>query len=169
MAYPDHPDSQPVLPRFVRVLAVVWLGLIVTVILGILLAPYIGRFIDFGLHQTSHRSWTVIRLRVNEPFFDLSTPIHSVRSYYSALYRGDAAHMERLSAGVFRDQMQQRLAHSADTAETTTYRSYVSIEDQDDTRAVVVEKFHLFWGQGLRFYLERTSFDWRIVQLALFQ
>jgi hypothetical protein len=147
----------------------VWLGLIVVVILGTLLAPYMGRLIDFGLHQTSHRAWTVIRLHTNEPFFDLSTPLHSVRSYYSALYRGDAAHMERLSAGMFRDQMQQRLAHTADTAETTTYRSYAYIEDQDDARAVVVEKFHLFWGQGLRFYLERTSFDWRIVQLALLQ
>jgi hypothetical protein len=75
--------------------------------------------------------------------------------------------MERLSDGVFRQLMQQRLAHRASTFQPTLYRSYTYLEDQDDARAVVIEKFHLFWGQGLRFYLERTDFDWRIVQLAL--
>lgn len=170
MTHLDDSASQPGLPRFVRIAGMVWLGLIAVVILGTLLAPYVGRLIDFGLHQTTHRSWTAIRLPAGQVFFDLSTPILSVRSYYSALYRGDAAHMERLSDGAFRQLMQQRLAHHASTAaQPRLYRSYVYIEDQDEARAVVIEKFHLFWGQGLRFYLERTGFDWRIVQLALLQ
>jgi hypothetical protein len=167
MTHPDYSTPQPGLPRFVRIASMVWLGLIIIVLLGTLLAPYMGRLIDFGLHHTSHRAWTAMRLSAGEMFFDLSTPILSVRSYYSALYRGDAVHMERLSDGVFRQLMQQRLAHRASTFQPTLYRSYTYLEDQDDARAVVIEKFHLFWGQGLRFYLERTDFDWRIVQLAL--
>ena len=167
MTYPDCSTAQPRVPRFVRIAGMIWLGLIVAVIVGTLLAPYMGRLIDLGLHQTSHRSWTEIRLPADEVFFDLSTPILSVRSYYSALYRNDAASMERLSDGVFRQLMQQRLAHRTRTAQPGLYRSYAYVEEQDDARAVVIEKFHLFWRRGLRFYLQRTGFDWRIVQLAL--
>ena len=34
---------------------------------------------------------------------------------------------------------------------------------QGDHEAIVFEKFHLFWKQGLRFLLQRQAGDWQIV------
>ncbi len=167
MNHPDQPVQRPELPKFVRVGGAIWLVLIVAVLLGALLAPHVGRVIDFGLQQTSHRDWIHIRLQADEVIFNLSTPVHTVHSYYSALYRGDAARMEHLTAGAFRQQMRLRLARGEAIAGTATYHSYVHIEQLEDARAVVVEKFHLFWRQGLRFYVERAATDWRIVHLAV--
>lgn len=163
----DKPVRRTELPALVRIGGAIWLGLIVAVLLGALLAPHAGRLLDAGLHQTSHRQWTALRLQAETPFFDVSTPIQTVRSYYSALYRRDAAHMDRLTAGPFRQQMRQRLAHGEAPSEAPVYRSFVTVAQQEGTAAVVIEKFHLFWQRGLRFSLQRTDAEWRIMRVGL--
>lgn len=169
-AYEDTaPPRQPGLPAFVRIGGLIWLGLIAAILLGTVLAPHMGRLIDVVLHQTSHRQWQAIRLGTDTPYFDLSTPLNTIPSYYSALYRQDAAHMDRLTAGPFREQMQQRLAHATPESNPPTYRSFVTVEREDGTVVVVVEKFHLFWKRGLRFWLERREADWRITRVGMLE
>ena len=163
----EKPVRRTELPAFVRVGGAIWLGLIVAVLLGALLAPHAGRLLDAGLNQTSHRQWTALRLRTETPFFDVSTPIRTVHSYYSALYRGDADHMDRLTADPFRQQMRQRLAHSEAPSEASAYRSFVTVARQEGSGAIVIEKFHLFWQRGLRFSLQRTDVEWRIIRVGL--
>ena len=98
-----------------------------------------------------------------QPFFDLSTPTRAVQSYYSALYQGNVASMERLTWGAFREQMRLRVAATATAPAFTPYRSFVRTEMQGDHEAIVFEKFHLFWKHGLRFLLQREARDWQIV------
>jgi hypothetical protein len=120
------------------------------------------------LHATAHRHWTLLILRLEEPFFDLSLPARTVESYYSALYRRDAAAMQRLTAGAFRDQMLQRVTH-AEAALASTYRSYLHTEMPTPQRAVVTEKFHLFWQRGLRFHLQQYGAEWRVAGVEIVQ
>jgi hypothetical protein len=163
----DQSDPQPGLPKFVRVVGAIWLVVVLVLLIGALLAPHIGRMTDVLLHLTSHRAWTRMQLQTNELFFDLSTPIQSVKSYYSALYRGDAAHMARLTEEPLRQHMHQHLSQREATPAVTVYHSYLHTEQQSANDAVVVEKFHLFWKRGLRFYLQRHATDWRIQRRAL--
>jgi hypothetical protein len=98
-----------------------------------------------------------------QPFFDLSTPTRAVQSYYSALYQGNVTNMERLTHGALREQMRLRVAATATAPAFTPYRSFVRTEMQGEHAAIVLEKFHLFWKQGLRFLLQRQAGDWQIV------
>jgi hypothetical protein len=162
----EKPVRRTALPAFVRIGGAIWLGLIVAVLLGAVLAPHAGRLLDVGLHYTSHRQWTSLRLQAEPPFFDVSTPLRTVHSYYSALYRRDATRMGRLTAGPFRQQMRQRLAHVETLADAPAYHSFVTVVQQDRSVAVVLEKFHLFWQRGLRFSLQRTDAEWRIIRVG---
>jgi hypothetical protein len=163
----DQSASQPGIPRFVRVVGSIWLVIILALLLGAVLAPHIGQLVDLFLHHTSHREWIRMRLQIDEPFFDLSTPMQSVKSYYSALYQGDAARMEHLTEEPLRQHMRQRLRHGEAPTADPTYHSYLLTETHGADQAVVVEKFHLFWQHGLRFYLQRDAADWRILRVAL--
>jgi hypothetical protein len=167
MKYQDRTDPQPGLPKFIRVVGTIWLAVVLALLIGAMVTPHLGRMTDVVLHLTSHRAWVRMQLQTNEPFFDLSTPIQSVKSYYSALYRGDAAHMERLTEEPLRQHMRQRLSQSDVSPTVSVYHSYLHTEQQSAKDAVVVEKFHLFWKRGLRFYLQRHATDWRIQRRAL--
>jgi hypothetical protein len=79
------------------------------------------------------------------------------------LYQGNITRMERLTWGAFREQMRLRVAATATAPAFTPYRSFVRAEMQGDREAIVLEKFHLFWKQGLRFLLQREAGDWQIV------
>lgn len=166
-------DEKPVrrteLPAFVRIGGAIWLGLIVAVLFGALLAPHVGRLLDVGLNHTSHRQWTMLRLETDTPFFDVSTPLRTVHSYYSALYRRDAARMEQLTAGPFRQQMRQRFVHAEAPSNAPAYRSFITVAQQDGSVAIVMEKFHLFWQRGLHFSLQRTDAEWRIIRVGLLE
>jgi hypothetical protein len=153
--------------RFLRIAGMLWLVVILAILIGTLLAPHIGRLADVLLHYTAYRHWTLLTLRPEEAFFDLSVPVHTVKSYYSALYRRDAAAMERLTAGPFRDQMRQRLRHTEGTPVYPAYRSYLHTELPPSHSAAVTEKFHLFWQRGLQFQLAQHAAEWRIVGLML--
>jgi hypothetical protein len=145
------------------VLGTIWLVIIALILGGAALAPYLGQIADFVLQQTVHRQWTRLALDAEQPFFDLSTPTRAVQSYYSALYHGNVSSMERLTRGVFREQMRLRVAATATAPAFTPYRSFVRTEMQGDHEAIVFEKFHLFWKHGLRFLLQREAGDWQIV------
>jgi hypothetical protein len=153
--------------KFLRIAGLLWLVVILAILIATLLAPHLGRLADVILHYTAHRHWTLLTLRPEEAFFDLSRPSHTVKSYYSALYRRDGAAMERLTAGPFRDQMRQRLRHAEDTPVYPSYRSYLHTELPTSHTATVTEKFHLFWQRGLQFHLEQSAAAWRIVDLML--
>jgi hypothetical protein len=121
------------------------------------------------LHQTVHRHWIRLALQTEQPFLDLSAPVHTVKSYYSALYRGDATAMEQLTTGPFREQMRLRLAQAEKSSSSAPYRSYLHTETSVAQSAVVVEKFHLFWRRGLRFSLQRNAADWCISGVEIMQ
>jgi hypothetical protein len=164
-----HEDEAPrphQLPKYVRVVGTFWLVLLVAVVIAVLLAPHAGRIIDVILLQTSHRQWTVLRLQPDEVFFDRSMPIHTVRSYYSALYRGNANDMEALTASRLREQMRRRMTYREVAQEVAMYRSFVHVIEATATRAVVEEKFHLFWRQGLRFVMHYAAGGWRVVEVT---
>jgi hypothetical protein len=152
---------------FLRVMAILWGTAVLVTLIGALAAPYLGRMADFVLHQTVQRDWMRLTLRTARPFFDLSAPEHTIKSYYSALYRGDAAAMERLTAGPFREQMRRRMTHAEAALDNPTYRSYLRTEEHTPQHTAVVEKFHLFWQRGLRFHLRRNDADWHIVGVDL--
>ena len=149
--------------RFLRVLGAIWLITMALVLGGAVLAPHLGQIADFVLQQTVQRHWTRFALETEQPFFDLSTPTRAVESYYSALYQGNVTSMERLTRGAFREQMRLRVAATVTAPALTPYRSFVRTEMQGDREAIVLEKFHLFWKQGLRFLLQREARDWQIV------
>jgi hypothetical protein len=149
--------------RFLRALGTIWLIIMVLTLGGAVLVPYLGQIADFVLQHTVHRHWTRFALEAEQPFFDLSTPSRAVQSYYSALYQGNVTSMERLTHGVFREQMRLRVVATATAPALTSYRSFVRTEMQGDREAIVFEKFHLFWKQGLRFLLQREAGDWQIV------
>jgi hypothetical protein len=153
--------------KFLRIAGFLWIVILLAILLGTFLAPHIGRMTDAILHYTAHRHWTLLTLRPEEAFFDLSMPSHTVKSYYSALYRRDGAAMERLTAGPFRHQMRQRLMHAEDTPGYPAYRSYLHTELPAPHTATVTEKFHLFWQRGLQFHLEQSAATWRIVGIML--
>ena len=92
-----------------------------------------------------------------------------MRSYYSALYQGDATNLAALAVEPFRDDLRLRLQHAEapSGAERIVYRSYLLTVMQGGGRAVVTEKFHLFWQHGLRFQLQRTPDGWAIAGVAL--
>ena len=151
--------------RFLRVLGTIWIVVVTLTIGGAVLAPYLGQIADFALHQTVHRQWTRLAFDAERPFFDLSTPIRTVQSYYSALYQGSVASIERLTQGALREQMRLRVASARAAPAFTPYRSFVRAEMRGDHEAVVLEKFHLFWKHGLRFLLQRDAADWHIVDI----
>ena len=155
--------------KFLKVVGVLWGAAILIILLATLLAPCFGRMVDFILHQTTYRDWSRLTLHVQQPFFDLSAPLYTVKSYYSALYRGDAAAMERLTTDTFQEQMRLRVAHTQPVTDTALYRSYLRTEQAEPPDVAVVEKFHLFWKRGLRFRLRRNATDWRIAQVELLQ
>jgi hypothetical protein len=161
-----QPDSRR---KFLRVVGVLWVAAVLVTLVGALVAPHLGRMADFVLHQTVHRHWIRLALQTEQPFLDLSTPVYTVKSYYSALYRGDATAMERLTAGPFRDQMRRRLADAERLVSSAPYRSYLRTETSAAQNAVVVEKFHLFWQRGLHFSLQRHAADWCIVSVEILQ
>ena len=164
-------DQEPNVPqpdarlRFLRVLGTVWLVIMAVTLGGAALAPYLGQIADLVLQQTVHRHWTRLTLGAEQPFFDLSTPIRAVQSYYSALYQGNVTSMEQLTWGAFREQMRLRVTTTATAPAFTPYRSFVRTEMQGDREAIVFEKFHLFWKHGLRFLLRREAKDWQIVDV----
>lgn len=155
--------------KFIRVVAIVAAALIVVVVVAAYTAPHIGRIADTVLNYTWHRDWTRLTLPANEAFYDLSTPALAVRSYYSALYQADATHLPRLAVEPFREQLRARLQHAEipPDADRLVYRSYLFTVMQGGGRALVTEKFHLFWQHGLRFQLLRTSDGWSISELTM--
>jgi hypothetical protein len=162
MRHDNETKQQDSRRKFLRVVGVLWVAAVLATLVGALVAPHLGRMADFVLHQTVHRHWTRLALQTEQPFVDLSTPVRTVKSYYSALYRGDATAMERLTTGPFREQMRLRLAHAERSSSSAPYRSYLRTETSAAQSAVVVEKFHLFWQRGLRFSLQRHVADWCI-------
>ena len=152
-----------------RVVGGVAVALVIVVVAGTYTAPHVGRVTDIVLNHTWHRDWTRLTLPADEAFFDLSTPFLTVRSYYSALYQGDATNLAALAVEPFRDDLRLRLqyAETPSGAERIIYRSYLLTVMQGGGRAVVTEKFHLFWQHGLRFQLQRTPAGWSITGLAL--
>lgn len=157
-----QPDARR---RFLRVVGTVWLVVMALTLGGAALAPYLGQVADVVLQQTVHRQWTRLALDAEQPFFDLSTPMRVVQSYYSALYQGNVARMEQLTHGALREQMRLRVAATATAPAFTPYRSFVRAEMQGDREAIVCEKFHLFWQYGLRFLLQRDAEHWQIVRV----
>ena len=151
--------------RFLRVLGTIWLVVVALTLTGAILAPYLGQITDFALHQTVHRHWTRLAFDAERPFFDRSTPTRTVQSYYSALYQGSVANIERLTQGALREHMRLRVADARAAPALTPYRSFVRAEIRGDHEAVVLEKFHLFWTHGLRFLLQRDAGDWQIVSI----
>jgi hypothetical protein len=166
MIHEDEAPRRPELPKYVRVAGTIWLVLLSAVVIGALLAPHVGRFIDVVLHHTSHRQWTAIRLQPTVVYFDRSMPIHTVRSYYSALYRVSASDMAALTGGALREQMRHRMQDREAAVEAAIYRSFARVVEKAESRAVVEEKFHLFWRQGLRFVLQDAADGWRVVEVA---
>ena len=166
MRHQKETTHRPSVPKFVRVVGALWLGVVAAILLGALLAPRLGHIADVFLHYTVHRDWRHLSLHTEAPFFNLSTPTHAVKSYYSALYRSDARRMERLTHGTLHQQMRRRMAQR-EVAAGTIYRSYLHTEHRDAAQVVVIEKFHLFWKRGLRFSLQRIATDWRITHIAL--
>ena len=165
---PAAPSPGPPL-KFIRVVAVVAAALIIVVVVATYTAPHVGRITDAVLNVTWHRDWTRLTLPAGEAFFDLSTPALAVRSYYSALYRADATHLATLAVEPFREQLRLRVQHAelSPDADRIVYRSYLFTVMQGGGRAVVTEKFHLFWRHGLRFHLRRTAAGWSISELTM--
>jgi hypothetical protein len=157
-----QPDARR---RFLRVVGTIWLVVMALTLGGAALAPYLGQIADVVLQQTVHRQWARLALHAEQPFFDLSTPMRAVQSYYSALYQGNVASMERLTHGALREQMRLRVAATATAPAFTPYRSFVRAEMQGDREAIVFEKFHLFWKYGLRFLLQRDAEHWQIISV----
>ena len=150
---------------FLRVVGTVWLVLVLSILVSAALAPHMAPITDFLLHQTFYRRWIRVTLPAHQAVSDASTPVAAVQSYYSALYQGDALRLGRLTRGAFGAQVQQRLrsAESGRVRDPITYRSYLWTERYAEQEAVVHEKMHLFWRQGLRFSLQRLGTDWTIV------
>ena len=163
-----QPDSRL---KFMRVVGGVAAALIIIVVVAAYAAPHVGRLTDIVLNYTWHRDWTRLALPADEAFFDLSTPYLTVRSYYSVLYQGDATHLSELAVGPFQEQLRVRLQHAETPsgAHRIIYRSYLFTVMQGGGRAVVTEKFHLFWQRGLRFQLRRTPAGWSISGVTLMQ
>ena len=165
-AGPGQPDTRL---KFMRIVGGVTAVLVIAVVVGTYAAPHMGRLTDIVLNHTWHRDWTCLTLPDDEPFFDLSTPFLAVRSYYSALYQGDATNLAELAVEPFRQELRLRLQHAEAPfgANRIIYRSYLFTVMQGGGRAVVTEKFHLFWQRGLRFQLQRTRTGWSIVNVTL--
>ena len=157
--------------KFIRIVAGVAAALIIAVVVGTYAAPHMGRLADIVLNHTWHRDWMRLTLPADEAFFDLSTPFLAVRSYYSALYRGDATNLTALAVEPFREKLRLRLQHAEapSGADRIVYRSYLFTVMQGGGRAVVNEKFHLFWQRGLRFQLLRMRTGWSITSVTLVQ
>ena len=155
--------------KFIRIVGGAALALVIVVVAATYTAPHVGRVTDVVLNHTWHRDWTPLTLPADEAFFDLSTPLLAVRSYYSALYQADATNLPRLAVEPFREQLRLRLQHAETPsgADRITYRSYLFTVMQGGGRAVVTEKFHLFWQRGLRFQLQRTAAGWSIASVSL--
>ena len=155
--------------KFMRVVGGVAAVLVLAIVVGTYAAPHMGRLTDIVLNHAWHRDWSRLTLPADEAFFDLSTPSLAVRSYYSALYQGDATHLAELAVEPFREQLRLRLQHAEapPNADRIIYRSYLFTVMQGGGRAVVTEKFHLFWQRGLRFQLLRTPDGWSIASVTL--
>ena len=161
-----QPDSRL---KFMRIVGGVAAVLVIVVVVASYTAPHVGRVTDIVLNHTWHRDWTHLTLSADEAFFDLSTPFLAVRSYYSALYQADASNLSALAVEPFREQLRVRLqyAEAPSGAGRIVYRSYLFTVMQGGGRAVVTEKFHLFWQRGLRFQLLRTPAGWSISELTI--
>ena len=154
-------------PKFIKVVGLLWGSAILLMILIALLAPHVGHIADMVLHQTAYRDWVRLRLGSERKFFDSSTPFNTVKSYYSALYLGDTNAMQRLTMGVFQQQVRARMREAQLPDRAMTYRSYLHTATYATQQAVVAERFHLFWRQGLVFHLRRRDGVWRINQVQL--
>ena len=155
--------------KFIRIVGGAAAALVIVVVVATYTAPHVGRITDVVLNHTWHRDWARLSLPADEAFFDLSTPFLAVRSYYSALYQADATNLPELAVEPFRGQLRLRLQHAEapSGAERIIYRSYLFTVMQGGGRAVVTEKFHLFWQRGLRFQLQRTAAGWSIAGVTL--
>jgi hypothetical protein len=153
--------------KFIKVAGLLWGSAILLMILIALLAPHVGRIADIVLHQTTYRDWEHLVLTSERKFFDSSTPFNTIKSYYSALYLGDADAMQRLTTGAFQHQIRARMREAQLPDSTMTYRSYLHAATFTPQQAVVAERFHLFWRQGLVFHLRRRDGVWRIGQVQL--
>ena len=155
--------------KFIRIVGGAAVALVIVVVVAAYTAPHVGRITDVVLNHTWHRDWTHLTLPADEAFFDLSTPFLAVRSYYSALYQADATNLAKLAVEPFREQLRVRLQHTEapSGASRIIYRSYLFTVMQGGGRAVVTEKFHLFWQPGLRFQLQRTAAGWSIAGVTL--
>jgi hypothetical protein len=165
---PERSPTSVAPQRFLRVLGWLWLLLVGAIVVSVWLTPHLGRVVDFVLAQTVYRQWTRLVLPSSAGYFDQTLPASTVKSYYSALYRSDVAAMEQLTADALRDQMRQRLASAPPSPDHFTYYSYVWTQGSESQTAWVVEKFHLFWSQGLRFTLQRHPTGWRIIRIEPF-
>ena len=63
--------------------------------------------------------------------------------------------------------MRLQYAEAPSGTDHIIYRSYLFTVMQGGGRAVVTEKFHLFWQRGLRFQLQRTAAGWSIAGVTL--
>ena len=164
--YAGQPDTRL---KFIRIVGGVAVALVIVVVVAAYTAPHVGRMTDIVLNHTWHRDWAPLTLPADESFFDLSTPFLAVRSYYSALYQADAANLRELAVEPFREQLRLRLQHAEapSGADRIIYRSYLLTVMQGGGRALVTEKFHLFWQHGLRFQLQRTATGWSIAGVTL--
>lgn len=154
-------------PKFVKVAGLLWGSAMLLMILIALLAPHVGRIADGVLHQTAYRDWVHLVMKSERKFFDPSTPLNTIKSYYSALYLGDADAMQRLTTGVFQQQVRARMREAQLPDSAMTYRSYLHAATSATQQAVVAERFHLFWRQGLVFHLRYRDGVWRIGQVQL--
>lgn len=153
--------------KFIKVVALLWGSAVLLMILVALLAPHFGRIADIVLHQTVYRDWVHLVLTGDRKFFDHSTPLRTIKSYYSALYLGDADAMQRLTTGAFQQQVRARMRGASLPASSITYRSYLHAATSTPQQAVVAERFHLFWQQGLVFHLRYRDGVWRIARVQL--
>ena len=154
--------------KFLKIVALLWGAAILLVIVIALLPPRMGRIADLVLHQTAYRDWVHLILTSDQKFFDHSTPLNTIKSYYSALYLGDAEALRKLTTGAFQQQVQARMRNTPSAVSAITYRSYLHASTSATTQqAVVAERFHLFWRRGLFFHLRYRAGGWRIAQVQL--
>lgn len=153
--------------KFIKVVGLLWGGAVLLIILIALLAPHFGRLADIVLQQTTYRDWMHLVLTSERKFFDRSTPFNTIKSYYSALYLGDADAMQRLTTGTFQQQVWARMREAQIPDNTMIYRSYLHTATSVPQQAVVAERFHLFWRQSLVFHLRLRDGAWRISRVQL--
>ena len=56
MSHTDTPSPPASGRRFLRIAGFLWLGVLLAILVGALVAPHVGRIADVVLHATAHRS-----------------------------------------------------------------------------------------------------------------